>query len=143
MNTQIISGLLVLLGVITGNIITYLSNKNLKLAEWRLSIKKDEIVSRKKLYADFLGEVNRIILFSIEKKFNSTKDFERVGQHFCQIELTASEDVIEKAKLITDAIFVLNTQSSNQQNSDIYNLKKSLIESIKTEISNLEKDINT
>lgn len=131
------------MGVIIVDLISYLSNRNLKLAEGPLFMKKEEIVSRKKLYDNFLEEVTRLVLCSIEERFNSPKDFERVLQYFSKIELTASEDVIEKAKFMINGIIELNTQSSNQQDIDIYNLKKSLIESIKTEISNLEKDINT
>ncbi|AFY33282.1 hypothetical protein [Calothrix sp. PCC 7507] len=123
-----------------GGLISYLSNKNLKLTEWRLSIKKDELISRKQLYVEFLGEVNRLILFSIEEKASSTKHFEFLMKCFSHIELTASENVIEKAKIITDAIVTCHSQSDNKQNQNIYNLKKHFIKAVKDEIFSLENN---
>jgi hypothetical protein len=126
-----------LIGTLIGGFISYLSNRNIKREEWQLSLIKEEINSRKKLYSEFLGEANRLVLFSLEEKVSSTRQLDSLISYFTQIELVATEKVIERAKSLADCVLTCNTQSANKKDQDFYNLKKYFIESVKDELFEL------
>lgn len=129
----------VLLGTLIGGFVTYLSNKNLKLIEWQLSLIKEEASSRRKLYSDFLGETNRLTLFSLEGKVSSVRELDSLINYFSQVEFVSTEQVIEQAKKLVDCVIACNTKSATVQNQDFYCLKKHFIESIKNELNELNK----
>jgi hypothetical protein len=126
-----------LIGTLIGGFISYLSNRNIKLEEWQLSLIKEEINSRNKLYSEFLGEANRLVLFSLEEKVSSTRQMDSLMSYFTQIELVATEKVIERAKSLADCVLTCNTQSANKEDQDFYNLKKYFIEAVKDELFEL------
>lgn len=141
MASQIIAAIIgvfsVILGTIIGGFISFFTNKNIKIKEWRLSLIKEDLNSRKKLYSDFLGEANRLILFSLEEKASSVRGLDSLINYFSQIELVATEEVIEQAKKLADCVIACNTQSTTQQDQHFYHLKKYFIEAVKHELSQL------
>lgn len=126
-----------LLGTVIGGYISYFTNKNLKIKEWHLSLTKEDMTIRNKVYSDFLGEANRLILFSIEEKASSIKEFDSLINYFSQVELLGTEKVIEQAKKLVDCVLAGNTQSANKQNQDFNHEKKYFIEAAKDELSKL------
>lgn len=141
MSPQVIAAMIgvssVLLGTFAGGFVSYLSNKSLKLREWQLSLIKEEVSIRKKIYSDFLGEANRLILYSLEEKFSSTRNLDVLAGCFSQIELVSTEQVIEQAKNIVSYIVACNTESMPKPNQDFYQLKEYFIESVKNELAEL------
>jgi len=128
-----------LLGTLVGGFLTYLSNKNLKLIEWQLSLIKEEESNRRKLYSDFLGEANRLTLFSIEGKVGSVRELDSLINCFSQVEFVSTEQVIEQAKKLVDCVIACNTKSAIVQNQDFYCFKKNFIEATKNELNELSK----
>lgn len=128
-----------LLGTLVGGFLTYLSNKNLKLIEWQLSLIKEEESNRRKLSSDFLGEANRLTLFSIEGKVGSVRELDSLINCFSQVEFVSTEQVIEQAKKLVDCVIACNTKSAIVQNQDFYCFKKNFIEATKNELNELSK----
>ena len=60
MSSQMITALFgvfaTLCGIIIGGLITYFTNRDLKRKEWELSVLREEINDRKRLYSEFLAE---------------------------------------------------------------------------------------
>jgi len=128
-----------LLGTLVGGFLTYLSNKNLKLIESQLSLIKEEESNRRKLSSDFLGEANRLTLFSIEGKVGSVRELDSLINCFSQVEFVSTEQVIEQAKKLVDCVIACNTKSAIVQNQDFYCFKKNFIEATKNELNELSK----
>lgn len=143
MSPQVIAAMIgvssVLLGTFTGGFISYLSNRNLKLKEWRLSLIKEEVSVRRKIYSDFLSEANRLILYSLEGKFNSARNLDMLTNYFSQIELVSTAQVIEQARNLVSCIVISNTESIIKSNQDFYRLKEYFIESVKNELAELDE----
>jgi hypothetical protein len=145
MPPQIIAAIIgvssVILGTFIGGFIAYLSNKNIKLKEWQLSLIKEEINGCKKLYSDFLGEVNRIVLFALEEKASSVRKLDLLINYYSQIELVATDKVIERAKALVNYALDCNSQSTNKRDQNFDHLKKNFIEAVKNDLFEL-KSIN-
>jgi hypothetical protein len=63
-----------LLGSGVGGLTSYLSTRSMRKLEWRLTQIEKEIVKRENLYAEFLGEANKWIVFSFERKVDTLSD---------------------------------------------------------------------
>ncbi|GAX34133.1 hypothetical protein [Nodularia sp. NIES-3585] len=136
-NAAIIAFFAGILITLLGGFISYLTNKSIKLKEWQLILIKEDITIRQKIYSDFLGQANKLLLFSIEEKASSVKELDSIINYFSQIEILATQEVIEQAKKLANYVLDANTQSSNKQNQDFNNIKKHFIEAVKDELSKL------
>jgi murein L,D-transpeptidase YafK len=144
MNPQFVIALIgvssALLGTIIGGWISYLSNKNLKMTEWKMSLVKEDANFRRKLYSDFLSEVNRLTVFSSESKVESIKDLSFLINYYTQIELLSSQEIISCSKEIVSCVVARNRENAVEPKQDFYDLKQRFICSAKYEIDGLMRN---
>ncbi|WP_414530700.1 hypothetical protein [Nodularia chucula] len=93
-----------------GGFISYLTNKSIKLKEWQLILIKEDLTIRQKIYSDFLSQANKLILFSTQEKASSVKELDSIINYFSQIEILATEEVIEQSKKVVSCVLASNTQ---------------------------------
>ena len=101
MPPEIIAVLGTLFGALVGGLINYLSSRSVKNHEWRLSLAKDQAVSRQKLYAEFLVEAQRLVMQAHEEKISSLSDLNALNGKFAEVSLVAPDSVVEAAKKLT------------------------------------------
>ena len=65
MPSELIAVLGTLGGALLVALINFFSNRSVKNQEWRLTIARDQVLSRQKLYAEFLVEAQRLVPGSI------------------------------------------------------------------------------
>src|SRR3989344_8745608 len=118
MSSEVIAVLSTLVGAIVAGVISYAAGRGMKTHEWRLSLAKEEIASRKTLYVGFLAEVHRLLIQSTHKKVASVVELKDLDAKYAEISLLGSKPIVESAKLLVDAILSAHTAGANDENKD-------------------------
>ena len=136
--TALIGVIAALCGTAVGGLITYFTNRDLKKTEWKLSVLREEINDRKRLYSDFLAEAYRLTLISFQTKYNDLKEFDILNRYYAQIELLAADKIVETAKAIIDN--VIDGHSENNVNPEklFFDVKRNFIHEVKKELFQLK-----
>lgn len=82
--------------------ISYVAGRSMKSHEWRLMLTREKVQVRQRLYAEFLAEVDRLLLLSIQSKISDPAGFHDLIRRFSEIELLATDELTKVAKEITD-----------------------------------------
>lgn len=119
--------------------ISYIAGRSMKSHEWRLTIVREGIQARQRLYGEFLTEAGRLQLLSIENKVSEAAAFHDLFRKLAEIELLASDDVVEVAKQIANAVMSSHVAGHTEtgQASDYPSLKAEFISSAKRELKRL------
>ena len=115
---DIITPIATLIGVVVGGGIGFFTNYTIKKQELAHSDKKDEISLKRKLYSDFLGEANKLIIESIIEKKSDSIIFSNLANLLAQIELMSDNNVYNAAKKLFS--HVLSPQTEMAVNSEGY-----------------------
>lgn len=97
----ILSAASALLGTIIGGVISYFTTRYTITHQHKHDQRTREIEKRESLYSDFLAEVTRLGLLSIEKKANDAADFSRLAALQARIKILASSEVAAAAGTMT------------------------------------------
>ncbi len=87
-----------LAGVIVGGLVNFLATRSVKQQEWRLTLARDQITQRQRIYAEFLAEAQRLMVRAIYKPLEVPNDIQVLEGLLAQITLTAPDPVIERAR---------------------------------------------
>jgi len=126
-------------GVILGHLLSYLAVRSAKDREWRLSLARDEITSRQKLYAEFLAEAQEVVTRSMNQKSSDPSILNAVNSRFAEITLFSPDAVIERAKLIADYALTCHSKEGPKQGSNFYLLKSEFIKAAKAHIDSFRR----
>ncbi len=140
MTTALIGVVSALLGTALGGLLTYFTNRDLKLKEWHLSVLRDEMNDRKKLYSELLSEATRLTLISAQTKIGDIKEFQHMGDLVAKTELVASAEVIREAKTIMDHMLSLHAKQQKSQESSFFELKTRFIAAVKDELEEMKNN---
>jgi hypothetical protein len=125
------SELIAVFGTLSGGLlvglINYFSNKRIKHHEWRLALARDQVIARQKLYADFLVEAQRLVMLALEEKISSPTSLNALNGKFAEINLVASEPVIEEAKKLADYAITSHSEKTAKEAVNFFALKESFI----------------
>ncbi|PKN19494.1 MAG: hypothetical protein CVU71_08300 [Deltaproteobacteria bacterium HGW-Deltaproteobacteria-6] len=142
MTSQIVIALIgvfaALIGAAIGGLITYFTNRDLKKKEWMLSVIREEINDRKRLYSEFLAEAYRITILSLQTKCGDLREFDILHRYFAQIELLASDDIVNAARTIVDLVIDRHSKECEKHDISFVDLKKTFINLVKEELSRLK-----
>jgi hypothetical protein len=89
----VLSAASALLGTIIGGVISYFTTRYTITQQHRHDQRMREIEKRESLYSDFLAEVTRLTLLSIDKKASGAADFVLLSNLQARIKLLASNEV--------------------------------------------------
>ena len=119
--------------------ISYIAGRSMKSHEWRLTIVREGIQARQRLYGEFLTEAGRLQLLSIENKVSEAAAFHDLFRRLAEIELLASDDVVEVAKQIAGTVMSSHRAGHTEagQEPDYHSLKAKFISSAKNELKRL------
>jgi transcriptional antiterminator Rof (Rho-off) len=126
-----------LAGTTIGSVTTYFANKNLKKKEWELTLIKETLIERKKLYSDFLAEAYRHTLLTVEKNGVNLNELNILHRYLSNIELVSNEKIITEAKTIVSNVFDDYMEAENNENFAA--LKDRFIKEVKLELESLKK----
>jgi hypothetical protein len=130
MPTELIAVLGTLFGALVGGLINYFSSRSVKNHEWRLSLAKDQAVSRQKLYAELLVEAQRLVIQAHEEKISSLADLNTLTGKFAEVSLVAPDTVVEAAKKLTDAALTSHSAPPAKEVADFFKLRAAFIQEI-------------
>lgn len=104
-----------------------------------VTIVREGIQTRQRLYGEFPTEAGRLQLLSIENKVSEAAAFHDLFRKLAEIELLASDDVVEVAKQIADTVMSSHLAGHTEagQESDYPSLKAKFILSAKSELKRL------
>jgi hypothetical protein len=140
MPPEIIAVLGTLFGALVGGLINYLSSRSVKNHEWRLSLAKDQAVSRQKLYAKFLVEAQRLVIQAHEGKISSLADLNALNGKFAEVSLVAPDSVVEAAKKLTDAAITSHSTPPAKEVADFFKIKSAFIAAARQDIARVLSD---
>ena len=123
--------------VVAGTL-SYVAGKGMKKHEWALNMRREKVVTRQRLYADFLAEADRQVLQSMKEKVGDVAAFYELTRKFSEIELLSSDEVCAAAKLICDHV-ISSHAIDGKVGTAFYDLKRTFIHSARTEMANYEK----
>jgi hypothetical protein len=137
--TELIAVLGTLFGALVGGLINYFSSRSVKNHEWRLSLAKDQAISRQKLYAEFLVEAQRLVTQAHEDKISSLADLNILIGKFAEISLVAPDVAVEAAKKLTDAAVTSHSAPPAKEVADFFKLKAAFIVAARQDIARVPK----
>lgn len=140
MAPEIITTIAALGGTLVGGLINYLSSRSVKNHEWRLSLAKDQVASRQKLYAEFLVEAQRLVLQAHEEKISSLYDLNALTSKFAEISLVAPDSVVEAARKLTDTAIASHVVPPAKEVADFFKLRAAFISSVRQDIARVLSD---
>lgn len=133
----------VLSGAVVGGLINYLATSKAKSREWHLSLIRERILERQKLYADFLAASQLLIAQSLDKKISNVGEIGVISNELARIELVASQAVVDSAKSICDCVLSHHAEQPDGKSTGYYNLKIAFIGAVRTELEALERPNNS
>lgn len=139
MGDTTVASLMTILAVVVGGLLNHLASRWTKNREWKLSLRRQQIDTRTKLYADFLAGTQRLVTQSIDEKFSGAAQFDVLYNEYARIEFSASSEVYEKAKELMDHVLECHAQGSREPKKKFTDLKHEFISVVKTELQQLEK----
>lgn len=128
-----------LISAIIAGAISYVAGRGMKTHEWRLSLAKEEIASRKNLYVAFLAEAHRLLFKSTEKKISSASELKDLDAKYVEISILSSPFVVEAAKFVVDSILIAHTKGDEKPDTDFYARKEQFIDAVRRELISYEK----
>jgi hypothetical protein len=128
-----------LISAVIAGVISYVAGRGMKTHEWRLSLAKEEIASRKSLYVAFLAEAHRLLFKSTEKKISSASELKDLDAKYVEISILSSPFVVDAAKLVVDSILIVHTKSDEKLDADFYARKEQFIDAVRRELISYEK----
>jgi len=135
MASSVIAASSALLGSLLGGFASYFSTKSMRKLEWRLAQVERNIEKRESLYAAFLGDANRFMILTLEKKIDSVAQLETLITYESRIRLT-SPALGDIAREITAC--VLDHQGNNKEVKREYpKLRDEFIQRCRAELDHL------
>lgn len=139
LSVAIIGVVSALSGTAIGGLTSYFSSRSMRKLEWRLTQIDKEIDKRENLYAAFLGEANRWVIFSVNNKVQSLEGLD----HFLSLESKIrliSPEIGDLARKITSCILD-NLQKDKNAEVKYPDLRDSFIVSCQLSIDKLRRSI--
>ncbi|HDM8146025.1 TPA: hypothetical protein P0E33_004881 [Vibrio harveyi] len=136
-----IGSILALSGVLLGGSLTYFTNSKLKNDELDRQELRDELKMRRELYSKFLAEANTLALSALEQKSSNPTIFNELSKFTVEIELVASDAVLNKAKNIMEHVVQLHQANweDNGLSTTLSSLRSEFVAAIKIESAELKK----
>jgi len=125
-----------ILGSIVGGLVSYLTTRYLKTAEWRQDRVQREIAKREDLYSEYITECGNLLLSAIDKKTDQAVAFSRIVSINGKIRLLATQTVIEAADKLMILVF---DQHTDDKKKDTKN-KESLLRGQFSKVAREELD---
>jgi hypothetical protein len=86
--------------------ISYLAGRGMKTHEWKLTLAKEELASRKALYAAFLAEAHRLVVKATVKKVEAVAELDILNRQYAEITLVGCKKVTDAATQIFDSVIM-------------------------------------
>ena len=139
MDSQLLAMLGALAGVLIGGFINFFASKSVKQREWKLSLAKDQIALRQRLYGEFLAEAQRLLTISIYEQLSLPRDIHLLNNILAQITLLAPEELVVRARAVREHIFKHPSMATDPESPSFNVLRKAFLESAREDIKSQEK----
>ena len=140
MQSELIAVVGTLSGALLVGVINYFSNRSSKNYEWRLSLARDQVATRQKLYAAFLVEAQRLTIQGREEKISLLSDLNEMNGKFAEICLLASANVIDEARKLADCALTSQGPPSGKEARNFSTLKESFIRAAREDMAQVLRD---
>jgi hypothetical protein len=110
MSSELVTIAGTLSAALLAGVISYFAGRGMKTHEWRLALAKEELASRKSLYAAFLAEAQRLVIQASDKKFSDAATLNTLSGQYAEITLVGSAEVIEAAIHLFDSVILANVR---------------------------------
>jgi hypothetical protein len=137
MSSDLVPVVTALGGVLLGHLLSYFTITRTKEREWRLSLAKDEIAARRKLYAEFLAEAQNVVVAAMKQKSADLAALNPMNTRFAEITLLCPDPVIEAARRIADYGLTCHSEAGPKEEISFYRLKEGFIDAAKADIAAL------
>ena len=139
MDSQLLAMFGALAGVLIGGFINFFASKSVKQREWKLSLAKDQIALRQRLYGEFLAEAQRLLTISIYEQLSLPRDIHLLNNILAQITLLAPEELVVRARAVREHIFKHPSMSADPESPSFNVLRKAFLESAREDIKSQEQ----
>ena len=109
---------------LVAGVISYFAGRGMKTHEWRLAQAKDELASRRALYAAFLAEAQRLIIQASENKLSNVDGLDTLNRQYAEITLVGSSPVTEAAMHVFDSVLLANVREETAEEALSFHPRK-------------------
>lgn len=95
---------------VVAGVISYFAGRGMKTHEWRLAQAREELASRKILYAAFLTEAQRLVIQASEKKLPDVAVLDTLNRQYAEITLMGSAAVTDAAMHVFDYVLLAHAR---------------------------------
>ncbi|PKB13688.1 hypothetical protein B0I00_3129 [Novosphingobium kunmingense] len=113
--------------------------RGMRSQEWKLSLVRERLLERQRLYARFIAEADRNLLLLLSGKEAHVDNVMPVLALYAEISLLSTEAVLQGAKRVCDLAISANGQEPDPQ-SDHYGVRSAFVEAARSELAALETD---
>ena len=128
-----------LAGVIIGGLINYLASRSAKQREWHLSLAKDQIALRQRLYSEFLAEAQRLTTEAIFRELAVPEDVRALDSMMVQMTLLSPEIILERARALRRHILVARSSEEVLGSPGFKNLREEFVAEARKDLSSFER----
>ena len=127
-----------LTGAAMAGLASYIAGKGMRQHEWMLSLARERLTERQRLYARFLGEADRHQLEVIARGNRSLDNVMPLLTMYNEILLLASAEVEQAAKQICDIAVTELSEAAASRNAGHFTAKTLFLKAARKELDLLE-----
>jgi hypothetical protein len=124
-----------LAGVLIGGVMNYLTHRSIKKQEWRLTLTRDQLQLRQKVYAEFLVEAQRMLSLGREDKIKSLSDLDPLKGKFAEVSMFAPPEVFKAAQKLADASMTSQQTPPAKEVASFFQLKENFVAAVRADLA--------
>lgn len=124
------------IGIVFGSAGTYWANSSVQKKSLQITRLHETQREKRKCCSDFLSEVNRLIIQSMEEKVSNPTAMTVLSGFYSNIQLICSDDTIKRANSLFELILDAHEQRESESEKSFPELRDEFINAARREIEN-------
>jgi len=134
--TPLITASAALLGVLSGGVITFISNSQIKNKELRHQLNSEYCREKRIIYAEFISSINMALIKSLQDKSHVWEQMNDISGQLAKIELIGDPKVHAVAKQLMKVILDSYKKEPEGKQDDLLELRKLYVKEVKLDLEN-------
>ena len=134
--TPLITASAALLGVLSGGVITFVSNSQIKNKELKHQLNSEYCREKREMYAEFISSINMALIKSLQDKSHVWEQMNDISGQLAKIELIGDPKVHAIAKQLMTVILDSYKKVPEGKQNDLAELRKQYVKEVKLDLEN-------
>ena len=118
---------------------SYYVGRGMRSQEWKLSLVRERLLERQRLYARFIAEADRNLLLVLSGKEPHVDNVMPLLALYAEISLLSTEPLLQAAKQVCDLAISANGRDADPA-SDHYSVRLAFVEAARSELVAVETE---